>query len=1273
MNRLIESIRPSTASLVRALGLMLILLALDARAGNYCNNPVPPCDPNDQTSWCYRPADPPAKCEPLSCGKCTKSPCYVGSGVYTTRQTDLAIRTAGVPIVVSRMYQSSRTIDGESGYGWVSSLSARLYYAVYLKAEPNSFRGDDVEAHVRLPNGSIYRFVENLDGTYTPPAGRFDTLVRNADFTWDLRPQRTRSRLHFSATGQLLQIIDDFGNTTEWTYVNDRLARIEDMAGSGRAIDITWGADGRISDVTDMTGRNVHYSYSGGALDSVTNPIGQTTDYGSTPGKYVPLLTSITDHWGRTLTAVAFDARDRVTSYTDRGETFSYSYIGGITSKNDSSGNTWQFPYADGGLVTESRPPGGGTPERTTYDPNGLVQMQTDAAGVKAYSTYDGRGNTLTMIADYQGPTAVEWRTVYDTQFPDQPASIKPHDPATGAIHPHWQGVRYDYHPPGSNAPGALHHSYKLDDDGSTSHLISTLTYDTHGRIVSHANETGALTTLTYDGQGNLERVEYPSNNAAGIKPVHTYGYDSLGRVLTATDPNGHTTTYTWDALDRVTSVTLPAPSPSSTLAFVTTYHHDEFDSATGLLFVRTEDANHRSTRMGYNQFGQAGQSIDQAGKIIGYTYSKGLLASQIDPNNNVTTYEYDAQRRPWKVTFPDGTSEVLTYHADGNVASKRDRLNRLVTFAYDRHKRVSSKGYPNGGSYTQTYQGEKLISVVDTLSSPAETHLFTYDSSFRVISDVQGPRGTVSYTYGVADRPATMSVAGGNTETYGYYPDGSLRTIEWSAVPGSFLYEYSLAGQVQTVTFPNGQTRQRTYDRQDRTTLVRNTHPTTGVLAEFSYGYDVDPFTGQANMLGVRTSVTATVPALGLSGAVTNLGYDSRYQLVRADYPATAPYNGLSATWSYDGAGNRTSASANGAVDSYVYRKFGGNPLNSPQLESDGSNAYVYDGEGNITARSGTRGNFTFSWDYENRLAAVGGGLAASYRYDYDGRRTGKTVNGVSTAYLYASQQLLAESGAAGAAYLYGAGIDQPLAMLRNGQVSYYAVDGTDSVVALSNASGSIQNSYAWDLFGSSLAATETVTNPLGYTARVMADAGLHYYRARYYEPAVGRFASEDPLQEVTPLAGGEIYGYVRNSPVMFSDPMGLKCYDFVSRGSWDLIKSEPGERWLELIEGPDGTSVRRVRRIAFGVGNYTCYWRLWQRFTDHYERTNKTTTICLCPPDFYESLSRQTKTEESRKLIGAKKEVTFTPCATSPPEYRPGWNATKKGLADYLGELFE
>ena len=572
MKRPLKSLRPGSASLMSVVVALLMLLAPGAWAQSqtFCNNETKPCNPDVPPKpgelGCFRPPPESAKCEP--CQSCTRSPCHVGSGAYSTEAVDLAIPTSGFPITVSRRYQSTRLIDGESGYGWVSSLSTRLYYTDRLttaRRDTDNFRGDELEADVRFPNGVMYRFAENIDGTFTPPAGRFDTLVHNSDGTWDLQIQRTRSHLRFSATGDLVAMVDEFGNTQVWTYVNDRLDRITDASGSGRFIQVDWGADGRISDITDPIGRHIHYTYEGGVLTDARNPLEQSTKYEYEPGKYAPRLTEINDHWDRNITTVKYVAadQDRVLSYTEKGETYTYAYgYGGVattTAKSDSSGNTWVYPFGADGLVAEDIPPGGGPSAKTAYDSNGLVTLYTDAAGVKTHYTHNGRGNLLTKTLDYQGPAAVEWRYVYDPNFPDKTLSVTAYKPGTNEIHPHWQAKKYDFYPPGSIAPGALHHVYEVDNDGMTSRVMQTYTYDSQGRLLTETFADGGVRSLHYDSFGNLERQEGPANNESEI-PIRRYTYDSVGRLETATDPLGNTTTSRWDDLNRLVSRTDPRP-----------------------------------------------------------------------------------------------------------------------------------------------------------------------------------------------------------------------------------------------------------------------------------------------------------------------------------------------------------------------------------------------------------------------------------------------------------------------------------------------------------------------------------------------------------------------------------------------------------------------------------------------------------------------------------------------------------------------------------------
>jgi RHS repeat-associated protein len=91
---------------------------------------------------------------------------------------------------------------------------------------------------------------------------------------------------------------------------------------------------------------------------------------------------------------------------------------------------------------------------------------------------------------------------------------------------------------------------------------------------------------------------------------------------------------------------------------------------------------------------------------------------------------------------------------------------------------------------------------------------------------------------------------------------------------------------------------------------------------------------------------------------------------------------------------------------------------------------------------------------------------------------------------------------------------------------------------VALASGA-SIQTQYGYDPYGVAQTTGVASTNPYQFTGREndQTAAGLMYYRARYYNPAWGRFVSEDPIG----IAGGtNLYGYANQNPVNFGDPSG-------------------------------------------------------------------------------------------------------------------------------------
>nr|BFE72691.1 hypothetical protein GCM10020092_059920 [Actinoplanes digitatis] len=99
------------------------------------------------------------------------------------------------------------------------------------------------------------------------------------------------------------------------------------------------------------------------------------------------------------------------------------------------------------------------------------------------------------------------------------------------------------------------------------------------------------------------------------------------------------------------------------------------------------------------------------------------------------------------------------------------------------------------------------------------------------------------------------------------------------------------------------------------------------------------------------------------------------------------------------------------------------------------------------------------------------------------------------------------------------------------------YLTDLTGSTVALGDSAGALRAEYAYDPHGVQTRTGEATTNRFTWTGRERDDFGLSYHRARYYDPELQRFISEDPIG---PAGGLNLYAYAGNSPTNATDPSG-------------------------------------------------------------------------------------------------------------------------------------
>lgn len=1142
--------RPNVWLLIAGLALLLGGAAgvQPLAAQTYCAPPapVPPAPPQD---------DPHPHCETCP-NYCQGSPCYLATGTYVTDATDLSIRMVGPGLHVGRKYESHRNVDGPLGVGWTSTLTPRLYEAVYLKSAPSTYL---YEVHVRLPDGFDLKFNKQGTGSYTSADGRQDTLTKAQDGSWTLGLQNSTTTLQFNVDGSLNRLNGEYGTGLQYQYdTSGRVIRIDDLLPSNRYVTVQWGTDGRIDSVTDHTNRVVRYHYdsASGTLTSVDDALTSTltnqdaVHYTYTAGRFGPVLSKIEDRWYRTVSELEWYPSGQLESYTEGefdsanpasspGQKYTYTYYpNGLpganpplpaTQKRDARNYLQTFYYGPTGLKRDNM---------TFDDATGRVLSKTDDFGRSTF-TYDGSGRlaTLTRQGIYTG--YVKWTYAYDTAYPGNIASITADNPHS------WSGQRFTYYAATALAPGAPKEVVRVYTDMlgvETTVVTDSFEYNAHGQTTKHTAR-GRVTTFTYDASGDVRSV-----TEAGA--TTQFEYDALGRVTKTTDPAGRSKVMTYDALDRVVSVTLPKPAITSVLNFTTTIEYDDWDAATGLVFADVQDINGRVTRQGYDVLAHVIKSVDAAGNETNYSYINSLLAGITDANQNVTRYAYDAVGNAQSTTFPDGEIESYIYSSAGTLLKRTDRRGIQTSYSYDFVGRLVSRDYSTGG-VSLVYDGELLKKVIDGMRSPSVSTDFTYDATFRLASEEAESGYLITYDYkpytDVVER-YTITPPSGSSDTaysvsYAYDASQRVSSIGWSRVSGYFRFTYEPDGAYSTIEFPNGQERRYTYDGQGRLARIYATRPNVSTPAiSFTYDYDANwSSLTPGSMLGQLTSVDVVSDFASVAEGKTKYSYDANYQLISAATPTNT------STWTYDAIGNRLTADGL----AYNYYKNAGNTRNSSRLRSTPTKTYTYDKNGN---RAGM-GGIVFGWDDENRLATYGTATApyATFTYDYRNRRVASSLD--STKYIVRDLDVIGErSAVAKNDYLFAPDIDQPLARVdATGAVNYFMVDGLGSVVGVTDGSGTAVASASYTPWGDT---ASRIPSLFGYTARESAGIeGLYFYRARYYDPEVGRFISEDPIQDYIPVVGSPVYSYAANSPVAFDDPFGLACRDTILRGPKQVL----------------------------------------------------------------------------------------------------------------------
>jgi RHS repeat-associated protein len=273
--------------------------------------------------------------------------------------------------------------------------------------------------------------------------------------------------------------------------------------------------------------------------------------------------------------------------------------------------------------------------------------------------------------------------------------------------------------------------------------------------------------------------------------------------------------------------------------------------------------------------------------------------------------------------------------------------------------------------------------------------------------------------------------------------------------------------------------------------------------------------------------------------------------------------------------------------------------------LNASNSVAYTYDANGNQLSRTvgGTGGVTTaFTFDVRDQLAMVrqGASLLGAYGYDSRGLRVVKQGSLGYVHYTYDDHSVLYETDAFGAALAkFDYGSDRLLSLTPgSGGRQFYLFDGLGSVTDLTNLDGSLRATYQYDAWGNPRSTSGQSFNLFGFTGHERdPETGLYYFKARFYDPAVGRFLPEDPFPGVPDLPPSlHRYVYAFGSPAVYLDPsgqcvLGLPCPEWARQEineQVDKIKAT-GEAFVktgaQLVTGLAKGAVKTADLVSFGA----------------------------------------------------------------------------------------
>ena len=876
----------------------------------------------------------------------------------------------------------------------------------------------------------------------------------------------------------------------------------------GNALTLTY-KEGKLETVADAAGRKLTFTYKEGKIESVKDPMGYVAKYTYESGDLatVTIPGKETARW-----KFKYDASHRMTEMTDgRGNTTKNEYDGSnrVTLQTDPLERERKLEYK----TTE------GVKETTITEPNGSKTLEKFNSAGEPLSITKASGTELAQTTTYKYDASLNLIEATDANSHTTKFAYESEGNRTSETDPNGNKTEWTY-----NSTRDI--KTMTTPKGLTTTYVRNATGDPETIERPAPGEKTQKTTFKWAKNGDLESETDPLGRTT------TFEYDSYGNPKAATNPEGDKRTWTYNEDSQLTSEVSPRGNEEGAKAseFETKYERDP----QGRALTVTNPLGH-TTKRAYDNNGNLETLTDGNGRTTTYTYdsanqrtkakapngdvketgydSMGRVTSRTDGNKNTTEYKRNLLGQITEEIDPLERKTTKEYDAVGNLKKVKDAESRTITYTYDAGDRLTKVDYSEEATADVVYEYDKNDNVT-VMKDGTGTIEYERDSLGRLTEVENGNKEVVKYEYNLGDEQTKVTYPNGKSITRVYDKAGRLEKItDW--LSGETKFAYDRNSQLKSTTFPSGSTNVDEYahnaaDQLTKVTMKKGAE----TLASLTYTRDK---VGQ-----VESEVQTGFPG----GEKTAYVYDENERLSKAG----------SAEFKYDAANNPTSL----AGTSYSYDK-------ASQLEKGGGVTFTFNKVGQRTKAAPESGPATtYGYDQAGNLISVSrkaegevSKIEDTYAYDGNGLRASQTISGTKANFAWdvsAGLPLLLSDGTNG--YIYGPG-GLPIAQINaEEKVTYLHHDQLGSTRLLTNSSGEAKGSYTYSPYGAIAGQTGSATTPLGFNAQYTnSSTDLIYLRARTYDPTTAQFLSVDPLVDET----GEPYGYAGDNPVNRSDPTGL------------------------------------------------------------------------------------------------------------------------------------